>query len=509
MARRENLRQPEFQPMATNNTTTPPLRTTAFAAACFALASATLCAQTAAPNPPAPPAKAAPDVSAIKGMRPGEVVVITLDGTAMATDIATGKQRKLAVGDRLLQGTRVSTNGRSKVGLGFTNGTFLEVAPGSQFTVQEFFQEPWDADSHDVQNAEAEPSRSRTTLFLNAGQVLADIKKLKPGSGMEIVTPLASAGIRGTKGQITHTVNSDGTPQRTNVNVPEGAMTVTPQGGGEPVTATGSTTGIVSTSTVADGQGSAIQITTGQSTPQASAAILQSAQALQSSGMAAFVQGIAAAAQSPQSLGQNLSPEQRQQIQEAGDAGEEALVGTVTRLSTETPAVAPEIAQFAALVAPELSPQIASAAVLAVPSEAVRIAVAVSVAVPSLSPQIAGSVAVSSPGSAAQVAGAVIGATPSSAVDVAGRVTEAVPAQAPQIAQAAAQAQPQQVNQIAQSVINAAPQGDANAIRQSAQGGAQAGSGTGGTPIAPMPNPNPNPPPPPPTATPTPAPSLP
>ena len=455
------------------------------------------------------PSPKLPDISAMKGMKPAEAIVITLEGTAVATDIATGKQRKLSVGDRLLQGTRISTHGRSKVGLGFSNGTFLEVAPGSEFAVQEFLQEPWDADSHDVESAEAEPSRSRTTLFLNSGQVLADIKKLKSGSGMEIVTPLASAGIRGTKGQITHTVNSDGSPQRTNVNVPEGAMTVTPQGGGDPVTATGSTTGIVSTSTAANGQGSGIQITTGQSTPQASAAILQSAQALQASGMAAFVQGIAAAAQRPQSFGQNLSPEQRHQIQEAGGAGEEALVGTVTRLSTETPATAPEIAQFAALVAPELSPQIASAAVLAVPGEAVRIAVAVSVAVPALSPQIAGAVAVSSPGSAAQVAGAVAGATPSAAVGVAGSVTAAAPTQAAQIAQSVSQAQPQQVNQIAQSVINAAPQGDANAIRQSAQGGAQSGSGIGGN-IGPMPNPNPNPPPPPPpTATPTPVPSLP
>jgi hypothetical protein len=451
-----------------------------------------------------------PDLSAMEDMKPAEAIIITLEGTAVATDIATGKQRKLSVGDRLLQGTRISTNGRSKVGLGFTNGTFLEVGPDSQFTVQEFFQEPWDADSHDVENAEAEPSRSRTTLFLNSGQVLADIKKLKSGSGMEIVTPLASAGIRGTKGQITHTVNSDGSPQRTNVNVPEGAMTVTAQGGGDPVTATGSTTGIVSTSTAANGQGSAIQITTGQSTPQASAAILQSAQALQARGMAAFVQGIAAAAQSPQSFGRNLSPEQRQQIQEAGDAGEEALVGTVTRLSMQTPELAPEIAQFAALVAPELAPQIASAAVLAAPGEAVSVAVAVSVAIPVLSPQVAASVAVSLPGSAAQVAGAVAGATPSSAADIAGSVTAADPSQAPQIAQAVAQAQPQQVNQIAQSVINSAPQGDANAIRQSAQGGAQSGTGTGGTPVGPMPNPNPNPPPPPPpTATPTPVPSLP
>jgi hypothetical protein len=498
--------------MATNNKTTLPLRTTTFAAACFALASTTLCAQTAAPEPSAPPAKAAPDISAIKGMRPGEVVVITLEGTATATDMATGQLRKLVVGDRLLQGTRISTNGRSKVGLGFTNGTFLEVAPDSQFTVQEFFQEPWDADSHDVENAEAEPSRSRTTLFLNAGQVLADIKKLKSGSGMEIVTPLASAGIRGTKGQITHTVNSDGSPQRTNVNVPEGAMTVTPQGGGDPVTATGSTTGIVSTSTAANGQGSGIQVTTGQSTPQASAAILQSAQALQARGMAAFVQGIAAAAQSPQSFGQNLSPEQRQQIQEAGGAGEEALVGTVTRLSTETPELAPEIAQFAALIAPELASEIASAAVVAAPGAAVRVAVAVAVAVPAFSPQVAGAVAVSSPGSAAQVAGSVAGVTPGSAVDIAGSVTEAVPAQAAQIAQSVSQAQPQQVNQIALSVINAAPQGDANAIRQSAQGGARAGTGAGG--LGPMPNLNPNPPPPPPTpppptATPTPVPSLP
>lgn len=456
-----------------------------------------------APNPGGP----APDLSALKGMNPGQVVVITLQGTAFATDVATGNQRKLAVGDRLIQGTKISTNGRSKVGLGFANGTFIEVAPDTQFIVQEFFQEPWDAASHDLENAVAEPSRSKSKLFLNAGQVLADIKKLKPGSGMEIVTPLASAGIRGTKGQITHTVNSDGTPQRTNVNVPEGAMTVTPQSGGDPVTATGSTTGIVSTSTAADGQVQA-QISTGQSPPQASSSILQAAQALQSSGMAAFVQGMAAAAQSPIAFGQNLSPEQRQQIQDADRTGETALVETVSRLSGETPGLSPEVAQYAAFVAPEFAPQIASAAAQAAPAFIVRVAAAVAVAVPPFSPQVAAAVAIAYPGSAAQVAQAVATATPAAATDIAGSVTTAAPAQAAQIAQAVSQSQPQQVSQIAQAVVNAAPQGDANAIRQSAQGGSQVGGGPGGNP-APAPNPNPNPPPPPPTATPTPVPSSP
>lgn len=430
----------------------------------------------------------------LAGMKPGEVVVITLEGTATAVESTTGKTKKLVIGDRLLQGWTILTKGKSKVGLGFANGTFIEVAPNSKFVIQEFFIEPWDVAATDIEKMESEPSKSKTTLVLEVGQVLMDIKKLKSGSGMDVTTPLASAGIRGTTGQITHTVNTDGTPKSTTVNVPDGSMTVTPTGGGDGVNASGQNTAIISTAAGSDGQGTTIQISTGRSDPATSASILQGAQTLQSNGMQTFIQGMSAAAQSPQSFGQNLSPDQRQQLQEANETGGDALLEAVSNLSTETPSSAPEIAQFATTLSIDLAPQIAAAATAAAPQSAVFISVAVSVVAPSIAPQIASSVAaVAPPNLAPLIAGATASAVPTQAPLIAGQVALTVPDAAVQIAQAVAQAQPQQVQQITQNIINQVPQGDAAAIQNAAQTGAQQGAAnTQPTGVVPQPDPGGN-----------------
>jgi hypothetical protein len=411
------------------------------------------------------------------GLKPGEVVIVTLQGTATAIESTTGKIKKLSIGDRLLQGWTIQTKGNSKVGLGFANGTFIEVAPDSQFVIQEFFIEPWDVASTDFEKIDTEPSKSKSTLALQVGQILVDIKKLKSGSGMDIATPLATAGIRGTTGQITHLINSDGTPRSTSVNVPDGSMVVASVGGGESVTAAGQSTAIISMAPSPDGQASNIQTSTGRSDPSTSAAILAGASSLQITGMQAFVQGMAASLQNPLTYGANLSPDQRQRLQEANESGAETVVETVSMLSSESPESAPEIAQFATSLSPELAPRIAAAAASSAPQNAVFISVAVAVVAPYIAPQIAASVAIVSPSAAPQIAGATAAVIPTQASEIAGQVAVSVPDSAVPIAQSVAKSQPQRAQQIAQSIISQVPQGDSSSILNAVEIGAQQGAG--------------------------------
>ena len=94
----------------------------------------------------------------------------------------------------------------------FDNGTTLNIKPESEFAVQKFAQDPFDANGVDYQTLKSEPSSYVTRLNVPEGTIVLDIAKLKKESSFQIATPVGSAGIRGTLLGITSNENNQSNP---------------------------------------------------------------------------------------------------------------------------------------------------------------------------------------------------------------------------------------------------------------------------------------------------------
>ena len=115
----------------------------------------------------------------------------------------------LKSGDLLTEAdTIVTGNGGSAV-LVFMNGSSVRLAEKTSLSIEEFKMDPL-AESIDVSKLKEEPTVSQTSLKLDYGQVVGDVRKLHTGSAYQVKTPVGAAGIRGTTFQVTLTRNSDG-----------------------------------------------------------------------------------------------------------------------------------------------------------------------------------------------------------------------------------------------------------------------------------------------------------
>lgn len=131
-------------------------------------------------------------------MVPGNIRAIKVDGTAWQTIGNQGQRERLKEGDWLRQGNAVITSKDSRVILLFQNGSIVDLQPGTKFSVDQFLVDPFDAEKIDYRTIRKEPSRSTTKLRVDDGTITAKVAKLKPASAYNIVTPLGTAGIRGT-----------------------------------------------------------------------------------------------------------------------------------------------------------------------------------------------------------------------------------------------------------------------------------------------------------------------
>lgn len=101
--------------------------------------------------------------------------------------------------DRVPQAAKIVTGKDSSIVLVFSNGATTQLGSDTELVIEEFLQDPF-AKIVRIAELVEEPSRSRTRLALNRGELVGNVKKLKhaEGSSYTIVTPVGAAGIRGT-----------------------------------------------------------------------------------------------------------------------------------------------------------------------------------------------------------------------------------------------------------------------------------------------------------------------
>jgi len=413
-------------------------------------------------------------------MKNGIIVLTAFEGDVKISSSSNDETQAPSKGAILKQGQIIVTGPKAKASLAFENGIVMEVAPSTKFLIQEFQQAPWDVAPEKLAEMKSEPSKSKTTGYLEYGDIITGVKKLKPGSSLEVSTPLGTAGIRGTDFKTSAVKNSDGTPKAFTVGVASGEVGVRSAGGSDNVPVAAGTSSTVTVTPSQSGQGGTIQApATSQLSAEAGGSILSSVSSQRSSGQAVFAQAVVSAAQSRESASSSLTPEQQKTLEEAATNEDEAVVEAVQQLTTETPAAAAEIAAAAAELAPNAAPQIASTAALASPSLAAQSAASVATVAPSSATAIATSVAQAVPAAAAAIAGAVASVAPSSAPQIAASVAAAVPEAAAQIAQSVAAAQPQQSAQITSMIVESVAGVDAQAVGDAAQSGVQQATNTG------------------------------
>lgn len=141
----------------------------------------------------------------------GRIIVAKATGEVTATNLSDQSQRKLAVNDILTQNHRVATGKNSQAVLVFSNGATLNLGSESDLAIEEFLQDPFD-EKVTVAELREEPASSTTRLRLARGELVGNVKKLRPDQGSSFIvnTPVGAAGIRGTTFRIVFRPEADG-----------------------------------------------------------------------------------------------------------------------------------------------------------------------------------------------------------------------------------------------------------------------------------------------------------
>ena len=127
----------------------------------------------------------------------GRVRVMRAEG--LTVEVTTnGARVEVKTGTELTQGTAIRTGASGEVDLMFDNGGVLEIKPNTEFLIEKFEREAFDASKVDYKNLKEEPTPSKTKLNLDYGTILMGVKKLKEGSEYNVGTMVGSTGIRGT-----------------------------------------------------------------------------------------------------------------------------------------------------------------------------------------------------------------------------------------------------------------------------------------------------------------------
>ena len=163
--------------------------------------------------------------------KPGVIVIVHLQGKVELLDETDSNLGQAKKGDRLTNGMKIVTASGAIADLAFSNGFIMQLQENSRFDVATFSHEPYEfvfingaklnardldkfADekaiisnleaSEDAWNdLELEPVTSDNEFILHYGTMIGETKRLKPGSRMDIITPIGTAGIRGTIWRLT------------------------------------------------------------------------------------------------------------------------------------------------------------------------------------------------------------------------------------------------------------------------------------------------------------------
>ena len=145
-------------------------------------------------------------VAQIGGGVPGSMVAGVIKAANVRGDVrkislSDLSESALQNGDTLRQDHAVVTKGpASSAVLVFANGSTVRVGGDSRLEIKEFLMDPLQADVASVAALTSEPTASRTTLRLEFGEMVGNVKTLNraAGSTFSVGTPAGAAGIRGT-----------------------------------------------------------------------------------------------------------------------------------------------------------------------------------------------------------------------------------------------------------------------------------------------------------------------
>ena len=140
----------------------------------------------------------------------GAFILVSVEGNVQVNDAAGDPlpAGEIVAGKSLFEGQTVVTGENSKVVLLLSNGSVTTLSAKSELLLDKFRQAKFELDpAAMVSDLKTEPSTSETKLKLGYGDLTFNVKKLNAGSSFDIESPVGSAGIRGTDGQMVVTVD--------------------------------------------------------------------------------------------------------------------------------------------------------------------------------------------------------------------------------------------------------------------------------------------------------------
>ncbi len=167
------------------------------------------------------------------GLKPGSVLVARVAGTVQMVDKDGTVTPKLERGMQVKESATIKTLGASSVVLVFSNGATTQLGADTELVLEQYLQGEFTGEVSPSKITE-EPSVSKTRLFLNRGELIGNVKKLrKPDSEFEVRTPVGAAGIRGTTFRIVFTPTGTGaafltSPWLFQLSTQEGEVTFDP-----------------------------------------------------------------------------------------------------------------------------------------------------------------------------------------------------------------------------------------------------------------------------------------
>ena len=171
----------------------------------------------------------------------GAVIFVDLQGDVKVQNLKTKEfldDSDVGVGNSIYEGHSVETPENGKAVLLFSNGSMTTLSGKARISIDQFKQAPFKGDPNKtVDSLEEEPSSSQTKLKLNYGNLVFNVKALNANSAFIMDSPVGSAAIRGTVGQLTVSIDAEGNATG-GVNMVEGSVSFTdPSGNTAPVPA--------------------------------------------------------------------------------------------------------------------------------------------------------------------------------------------------------------------------------------------------------------------------------
>ena len=157
----------------------------------------------------------------------GAIKAANVRGTVKKVNLIDKTESELRNGEVLIQDNAVVTGpGESSVVLVFANGSTVRVGNESRLEIKEFLMDPLQSDIASVAALTNEPTRSRTNLRLEFGEMVGNVKTLNraAGSTFSVSTPAGAAGIRGTTFRIVYRPTGTGQAFNFQLSTSEGVV---------------------------------------------------------------------------------------------------------------------------------------------------------------------------------------------------------------------------------------------------------------------------------------------